>query len=47
MEKLEEKKSSQDKMYDYAFKFMLGSIIFATLVNLALSIFVVFKIVNK
>ena len=47
MEKLTEKKSSQDKMVDYVFKFVLGSIIFTALMNLALNIFVVYKIVTK
>lgn len=51
MENLKEKNSSQaekeDKMLDYAFKFSLGSTVFAALFGVALTVYMVFLIVNK
>ena len=51
VEKLKEKNSSQaekeDKVLDYAFKFSLGSTIFAAIFGVALMIYMVFLIVNK
>ena len=51
VEKLKEKNSSQaekeDKVLDYAFKFSLGSTVFAALFSIALTIYMVFIIVNK
>ena len=51
MEKSNEKKLPQvekeDKVLDYAFKFSLGSTIFAAIFGVALMIYMVFLIVNK
>ena len=51
VENLKEKNSSQaekeDKVLDYAFKFSLGSTIFAAIFGVALMIYMVFLIVNK
>ena len=47
MEKLEEKNVSRDKIVDYAFKFVLGSVVLLALANLAFNIFMVYHIVNK
>lgn len=37
----------EDKMLDYALKFSVGSMIFGTLICLALTSYMVFLIVNK
>ncbi len=51
MEKLNEKNftqpEKQDKMIDYASKFALGSTLFATLIGVVITIFIVCQIVNK
>lgn len=51
MEKAKEENFSQpgkeDKVLDYAFKFALGSTVFAALFSIALTIYMVFIIVNK
>ena len=51
MEKSNEKNLSQaekeDKLLEYALKFSVGSTVFAALVGVALTVYVVFLIVNK